>query len=57
MTEYVPEWTQWLEMAADWGVSPWEIETAAPGLWVDRWRAWREAQSARNKPRDPHSLI
>lgn len=23
---------------------PWEIEDAAPAIWMDRWAVWKEAQ-------------
>ncbi len=41
-------------MAAEWGVTPWEIEAEASAVWVDRWLLLRnlraEKQERESKP-------
>lgn len=36
-------------MAKDYGSKPWELESNAPALWVDRWLAVNAAEAAEAK--------
>lgn len=38
-----------LEIAAEWGLPPWQIEAEAPAVWVDRWVALRVARNEKAK--------
>ena len=40
----VPLWTDVLEIAAAWGMPPWEVEDA-PLIWIDRFREWTLAKN------------
>lgn len=44
----LPEWAVVLEIAKDWGIPPWQVETEASAEWVERWALMRVETS---KPR------
>jgi hypothetical protein len=47
----LPAWSEWLDMAQEWGVKPWEIPDA-PVVWIERWRARRQAYIERQETED-----
>lgn len=47
-SDLVPEWSEWLDLAQEWNIKPWEIPDA-PVIWVERWRARRNAMRERQK--------
>ena len=47
-SDYLPAWSEWLDMAREWGVKPWEIPEA-PAIWIERWRARRKAYYEREE--------
>ena len=47
-SDSVPAWSEWLDMAREWGVKPWEIPDA-PVAWVERWKARNRAYNRRQE--------
>ncbi len=48
-TNNAPIWCNYLAMAADWGIPPWEVEENTPYHWFEKWRAYRHAVTRRGE--------